>query len=50
MKYISAMLLLIIWMVITFLLAISIIGLITLYEDDSPWMQISKNLCSVFKS
>lgn len=50
MKYFTATLLLIFWMVATFLLAISFLGLILLIQEDSPWMAFPKKLLSVFRS
>ena len=50
MKYFTAMLLLMFWMVATFLLTISILGLIVLLDEDSAWMEFPKKLLSVFGS
>lgn len=50
MKYFTAMLLLIFWMIATLLLAISFIGIIVLVDEDSTWMDFPKKLLSVFGS
>lgn len=50
MKYFTAMLLLMFWMIATLLLAISVLGLIVLMDEDSSWMDLPKKLVSVFTS
>jgi len=50
MKYFTAMLLLMFWMVATFLLAISVLGLMVLLDHDSAWMDFPEKLLSVFDS
>lgn len=50
MKYFTAMLLLMFWMVATFLLVITVIGLILLLDQDGTWMSFPKKLLSVFES
>jgi ABC-type transport system involved in multi-copper enzyme maturation permease subunit len=49
MKYLTAMILLILWMLFTLILAVSIIGIIVfVFSDDDSWFKIGKNLASVF--
>lgn len=48
MKYLSAALLLVVWMGATLLLTITLIGLIVILEEDSVWMKIPEKLIAVF--
>lgn len=48
MKYFAAALLLIVWMAATFLLAITIIGIIVIVDEDSAWMKFPEKLLAVF--
>lgn len=50
MKYFTAMLLLMFWMVATLLLTISVLGLLVLMDPDSTWMEFPKKLLLVFES
>ena len=49
-KYFCFVLLLIIWMIVSFLLAISFIGIIVLLDEDSIWMKIPDKLLDIFKN
>lgn len=51
MKYFCISLILIIWMIITLILAISIIGGVILFmaDEDSEWLKIPDNLIELLK-
>jgi uncharacterized BrkB/YihY/UPF0761 family membrane protein len=49
MKYISATLLLVFWMILTVLLVITFLGIIVVIDEDSDWMEFPKKLLPVFR-
>jgi len=49
MKYIVAGLLLVLWMIISLILAISVVGWV-LFDEDSGWLDFAKELLEVFKT
>lgn len=50
MKYFMAGTLLFLWMILTLLLCVSILGLIVVMEPDESWMKIGETLVETFKS
>ncbi len=50
MKYIVAGILLIMWMTLTIILAISVVGWVLLIDDDSAWLMFPKELLEIFKT
>lgn len=50
MKYVVAGLLLIMWMILTIILAISIVGWILIIDDESTWLDFPKKLLEVFET
>lgn len=48
MKYFTAMLLLIIWMILTCLLPLTLLGIIVVLDSDSGWMIFPQKLLKVF--
>lgn len=49
MKYIVAGILLIMWMTVTIILAISVVGWV-LFDEDYGWLDFAKELLEVFKT
>lgn len=49
MKYLLVSLLLIVWMVLTMVLTITVIGIAIMYDEDS-WMSIPKQLLKTFET
>ncbi len=48
MKYLAAAILLIVWMAITLCLALTLIGIVIMVDENSDWMKIPKKLLYVF--
>lgn len=49
MKYITATILLILWMIGTICLVISFLGIVVLIDEGNQWMNFPKKLLAVFE-